>query len=300
MKAPKVSVIIPAYNAEKYLEACLESVLGQTLKDIEIILVNDASPDNSGAICEKYAKNDARVKYIISEKNYGMSNARNKGLEVAKGEFLSFVDSDDWIDLDFLEKLYNATKQNEADIAVATMIRKRAHSQKFRAHYTKQDVFTTSQEKIDACNVPKACYVTNKLYKRSTFETLHFDEGVFYEDIRLTIKLVHNAKKLVTVPDTNYYYRASANSVVKTLPSKKKLKDYYDAYSELINFADTHSIKIPEKIRNITKDKKYFWNTGLLWLKIKKYYATETYYLFGFIPILSITKYGGAPCQKLV
>ena len=103
----KVSVIVPVYNCEKYLKKCLDSLVNQTLKDIEIICVNDGSTDNSGRILEEYT--DSRIK-IITKENGGLSSARNAGIAVAKGEYLGFVDSDDWVDLDFYEKLYNTAK----------------------------------------------------------------------------------------------------------------------------------------------------------------------------------------------
>jgi len=289
-KEPKISIIIPVYNVEKYLEQCLESLVDQTLREIEIILINDGSTDNSAKICEKYVKKDGRIR-LINQKNKGPSAARNAGLKTAKGEFIGFVDSDDWIDLDFYEKLYNAAAQNTAEIAAAGIIRKREHSEKYRNHYEKQEIFEGAQEKINVCNIPETCYMVNKIYKRESFDKhkLAFEEGVFYEDVRLSIKAIYHLGRLVTVPDVNYYYRVNTNSIVKTRASAKKLKDHYDALVELFEFADAHNIKIDEKARNITKDKKYFMN--ILWLKIKRRRNSETLYLFGFIPFLTITRY---------
>ena len=119
---PVISVIIPVYNAEKYLEKCLNSVIKQTLKDIEIICINDGSTDGSLNILQKYSEKDKRF-IIIDQKNSGQSVARNKGLSVAKGEFIGFVDSDDWIDDDFYEKLYDAAIEYKADIAAGNILR---------------------------------------------------------------------------------------------------------------------------------------------------------------------------------
>lgn len=113
---PKVSIIVPVYNVEKYLDRCLKSLINQTLKDIEIILVDDESPDNCPEMCDRFAENDSRIK-VIHKKNGGLGFARNSGLEIASGEYFAFVDSDDYVDLDFYEKLYIAAKSGDYDLA---------------------------------------------------------------------------------------------------------------------------------------------------------------------------------------
>ena len=118
----KVSVIIPVYNVEDYLEKCLDSVINQTLKDIEIIVVNDGSPDNSQKIIDKYRKKDKRIISVMKE-NGGQASARNLGIKKSHGEFLCFVDSDDWIELDMLEVLYNNAKENHSDIVTCDYFR---------------------------------------------------------------------------------------------------------------------------------------------------------------------------------
>ena len=118
---PKISVIIPCYNVEKYLRECLDSVVNQTLKDIEIICVNDGSTDGTQKILEEYAQKDDRI-LLINKPNGGLSLARNTGMEKMRGEYVAFLDSDDWVDLDFYEKLYNAAKQNGADSAIGCTV----------------------------------------------------------------------------------------------------------------------------------------------------------------------------------
>ena len=113
----KVTVIIPVYNTEKYLAECIESAINQSLRDIEIILVDDASPDNAGKICDEYAAKDSRIK-VIHQENQGVSAARNNGLEHANGEYVYFLDSDDMIEESFLEKAYNVAKANDSDLTV--------------------------------------------------------------------------------------------------------------------------------------------------------------------------------------
>ena len=118
---PKISVIIPIYNTQNYLEKCLDSVINQTFKDIEIICVNDCSKDNSLEILKKYSKKDKRIKIIDFKENKGPASARNEALNIAKGEYISFIDSDDWINLDFYEKLYFSSQNSFIDIIKGTI-----------------------------------------------------------------------------------------------------------------------------------------------------------------------------------
>ncbi len=136
---PKVSIIIPVYNVEKYLQRCLDSVVNQTLKDIEIICVNDGSTDNSAIILEEFSKKDERIK-IVNQKNGGLSRARNTGLEHSNGDYIGFLDSDDWIDLDYYEKLHDAAERNNCDIAFADFIRKNEKNHKVRLGLKKEYV----------------------------------------------------------------------------------------------------------------------------------------------------------------
>ena len=119
----KISVVIPVYNVEPFIKQCLDSLINQTLKEIEIILVDDCSTDSSGEICDEYAAKDNRVVVIHNKKNIRQGLSRNKGIEIAKGEYIGFVDPDDWVDLDFFEKLYNTAKKNNSDIVKTEPIR---------------------------------------------------------------------------------------------------------------------------------------------------------------------------------
>ena len=159
---PKVSIIVPVYNVEKYLSKCLDSIVNQTLKDIEIICINDGSVDNSQSVLEAYAKKDTRIK-VINQENLGLSCARNKGIDIAQGEYIGFVDSDDWIDLEFYEELYNNAINTQSDIAASSILRKRLITQKSRVLYKKSTIASDLQEKMDICKIPKCCYVWNKI-----------------------------------------------------------------------------------------------------------------------------------------
>lgn len=203
---PKVSVIIPVYKAEKYLNRCLESLVNQTLREIEIILVDDGSPDNSGKICDEYAKIDNRVK-VIHKENSGVSSARNVGLENATGEYIAFVDADDYVELNAYEELYSKAKKTDADAVICdyTLI---LGNRKNCLCQTK-------------CKKDSAIYLTNilqgrltgsicnKLIKASLFRqfSLCFDEDLVYcEDKLLLIKLLLKNIKIEYVQKSFYNY----------------------------------------------------------------------------------------------
>ena len=156
---PKVSVIIPVYNVEKYLSECLDSVVNQTLKDIEIICVNDGSPDGSAEILEEYAQKDNRIK-VITQENRGVSEARNSGLKIASGEYIAFLDSDDYIDLKFFEQLYKRGIESNSDVVVCENIyRFSGNKQKLFLKVDKEVETTVLKEKFECLYLPEYCYV---------------------------------------------------------------------------------------------------------------------------------------------
>ena len=160
----KISIIVPIFNVENYIERCLNSLINQTLKEIEIICINDGSTDNSLNILQKYQKKDCRIT-IINHENRGIGYVRNEGVKNAKGEFLGFVDPDDWVDLNYFEKLYAAAKRHDADIAVSGFIRlnkKKNHTLlKFKQEIETIDI----NKKILLCDIPDQNYLWNKIYK---------------------------------------------------------------------------------------------------------------------------------------
>lgn len=282
----KVSIIVPVYNVEKYLSECLDSLISQTLSDIEIICVNDGSKDSSLEILEKYAQKDKRI-VVINQENSGVSTARNTGMKCANGEYIGFIDSDDWIDSDFYEKLYNSAKNNNADIAVASIIRYRKIEQKYRVKYIKEIVFTDLQDKISACSVPRICYVWNKLYRKELIQDDLFTPNVYFEDVIWLPNIIKKANKVVTVDGTNYYYRVNNNSIVKR-PSKKKQQDNYYAKKKMVEFFNENNLKLTKKERTLVKCSYSFFNIPLL--KIKEIDNYLLYLLFDLIPIAKIKK----------
>lgn len=290
-KRVKLSIIIPVYNAEKFLDKCIKSVQTQTLQDFELILVNDGSKDNSLEICEKYSQEDERI-IVFNQENSGQSKARNVGLENANGEYVAFLDSDDWVDSDYYEKLVRACEKNDADVSCGSILRVRKHSKKYRIKYTKEEVYTKPQEKIDIAHVPDMCYVWNKVYKKEFLDriNLKFVEGMFFEDVDFVTRAIYFSNKLVTVPDTYYHYWTNWNSTVKTMKvSDKKRADSLKSKGMVLKFFKEHNLK--SKTRNLIKRKTSITIGGFPILKIYEQETVKRYYLFNCIPILEVMSY---------
>ncbi len=264
----KVSIIVPVYNVEKYLRECLDSLIGQTLKDIEIITINDGSPDNSLQILEEYATKDPRVK-IINQENAGLSAARNRGLSEASGEYVAFIDSDDWVDADFCERLYNAAQKDEADIAAGgVVLYKNPQKSKKHISYQKNCVYKGIKEKYYKLLFGAAhCYVCNKIYRREALikSGIVFPEGKVYEDMHWSPRVVCELGKAVVVGGVSYFYRQNMSSITNVTPySEKMRKDYRDAREALVKFADLHNLTVPfSMVRKV-----YFRVFGLPWAQI--------------------------------
>ncbi len=275
----KVSIIVPVYNIEKYLAKCLDSLINQTLEDIEIICVNDGSTDNSAEILNEYAQKDCRIK-IINQDNAGLSAARNTGINAANGEYIGYVDSDDWIDLNFYEKLYNAAKDTDADIAVAGIKRVGGEHYKEKVFLKFEEPATTenTDEKFRLCDIPDKSYVWNKIYKLSEIKkhNLYFRVGVNYEDIIYAPKIIHTLKRLTTVPDTYYYYLKRRGSIVA---QKSQKKYFYAAMEEAKKYFEENNINIDD---HLTNQKKYKI-LGLTVFKIKTRGEIKEAVLFNFI-----------------
>ena len=280
----KVSVIIPVFNTEKYISKCLSSLVNQTLDDIEIICVNDGSTDNSLEIIEKIANNDARIK-IINQEHKKQGAARNAGLRIAEGEYIGFVDSDDWIDLNYYEMLYNTAKKYDADIALATNVRIGNGKTKKRLEITEEKTAETLQEKIDIGNQVKNPCPTNKIYRHSMLKdnNIIWPEGVFCEDKLFTIQAIYYANKIVTVPDVNYYYFRNPNSTVHT-KSEKHTLDKNNAKKAVLNFLREQNAQIRDKEFWAITDQKKFLSLPLL--TKKESLKTAKYYLLGLLPVL--------------
>lgn len=276
---PKISVIIPVYNVEKYLKKCMDSVVNQTLKDIEIICVNDGSPDNSLAILEEYAQKDDRIK-IINKENGGLSSARNTGIASATGEFIGFVDSDDWIDADFYEKLYDTAVRCNADIACASMLKFTGDKTNYMLHITKEKVAKKSRQKYICADLPAHNYVMSRIYKRIPFlkSKVLFDDGMLFEDIVFSHKIIFYLNSLVTVPNVNYNYRNHPDSIVNT-KSDKYINDYSNNIKTALKFSYDNNI-LTNIERYSCTEKISFRILNLVIFTIKRYFGVTRFYLF--------------------
>ena len=234
----KVSVIIPIYNVEKYLDRCVQSVRNQTLRDIEIILVDDGSPDNCPAMCDEYAKLDTRIK-VIHKENAGLGYARNSGLEIASGEYVAFVDSDDFVNADMYEKLYNTAKSNKLDTCYCSFKYYNSKTSRFRSRSEVKD-FTVFKDNMAVKSFlldmigPNLGYPHEVKYLMCVWKAIYsldiiklnnilFDNEkvIASEDILFHCLYLPKAKSVGFIPDCCYNYCDNENSISRTYDNKK-------------------------------------------------------------------------------
>ena len=237
---PLISVIVPVYKVEKYLDRCVASIAAQTYENLEIILVDDGSPDGCGVICDNWARKDPRVK-VVHKENGGLSSARNAGVAVATGKYVGFVDSDDYIHPQMYEKLYAALTETGADVSICNYDyvdeSGAADLQMREISPIKTEVLTREQayEKVAVLEKGYAFYVTavNKLYPRSVFEQLQFKEGFVHEDEFFVHHLFFHCSCVATIADPLYFYVQRSGSITKTKATVRSLDGvyaYYDRY----------------------------------------------------------------------
>ena len=226
-----VSVVIPVYNMEQYLSRCVDSVLGQTYKNLEIFLVDDGSIDNSGALCDMYSAIDNRVT-VIHKKNGGLSSARNTGLRVAGGEYITFVDSDDWLDEDFIEVLVKDIDKEHADLAIIGYRYAYDNCTKHPLYPIVSNILSQEEAIAELCkNKWLVSYVWNKLYKRSLFDGIYFPEGQTYEDIYIMHTIFQKCYRIVCNQNEKYNYYMRKDSIVHNLSIENHLA-IFQAYEK--------------------------------------------------------------------
>lgn len=274
---------------EKYLPKCLESLIKQTLKDIEIICVNDGSMDNSLAILKEFASRDSRIR-IIDNQHQGVAKTRNTGIEQSTGEYIGFVDSDDYIDIDFFEKLYNSATKSNSDIAIASILKHKNFFNIYNAKYTKEETAITIQDKIKLCEDKKHFffYAWNKIYHSGFIKenNIKFSEGQIYEDVMFAIKALYYSNKIISVYGTKYHYIEHKNSLTKYKDKTgEKEQDLVKAYSELQEFCNSKNIEISERLNYYTKE-----NFGFILNLYKGKYQSKIQ-LFNIFTIATISNY---------
>lgn len=225
----KVSVIVPVYNVEKYLDKCLTTLAKQTLKDIEIIIVNDGSPDNSQKIIDKYTKKYSNMKCYIKE-NGGLSDARNYGIKKANGEYIAFLDSDDYVTEDMYKKMYEKAKSGNFDIVVCDL--NYVYPDKIIPAYSNVSNDTTDIKKC-MLNIYPAAW--NKIFKRKLFDNgIEFKKGVWFEDVEFIYRLLPSVKSIGTIHEHFNQYVQREGSITNTI--NKKIYHYIDNWNGIIDY----------------------------------------------------------------
>ncbi len=248
MNQPKISVVVPVYNVEKYLARCVDSILAQTFTDTEIILVDDGSTDNSGILCDQYALKDPRIK-VIHKENGGLSDARNGGQAVASGDYISFIDSDDFIEPEMLQVLYDLAEESGADFSACGL----------RDCYENGGIGHEGSDETFLCNGVEGLKlvlegdhfpisVCTKLLRRSFCEDLHFTKGRTYEDALYTPDLFLKATKIAVTKRCYYNYWHRADSIT-TKPYSERSMDVVYAYEYTLKKVLQHCPELEDVVR---------------------------------------------------
>ena len=235
MDEPLVSVIIPVYNTKRYLTQCLESVVQQTYQNLDILIIDDGSTDGSSDICDEFAQKDKRIRVYHTE-NHGLASVRNFGVCHAGGTYISFLDSDDWIEAKTIETMLKAAIQNAADVVTAKIcseyIDQTVHPTKQKESYL---VFCGQDVLAALANGMLSNNTWNKLYRSDCLSNIHYPDGHNYEDVATTWilmnNLANNGGKIIVLAEELFHYRIRKNSISHT-KSAKNLLDRYDAYRE--------------------------------------------------------------------
>ena len=283
----KVSIIIPSYNSEKYIKKCLASLTDQSLKEIEIIVTDDGSTDNTTKIVEDFIKQDSRIK-LVKQEHLMQGAARNNGMRYSTGEYIGLVDSDDWVDFKYFENLYNAAKKYDADIALATNVRIGNGKTKKRLDIKKEEYVTNLQDKVDICKLFKNPCPTNKIYKKALCEknNIVWPEGCYCEDKLFVTKAVYYANGVVSVPDIYYYYYRNPDSTVNNKQKahlEKTNKDKNSAKKAVLDFLREQNADIKDKELWVKTVEKSFLRLPILTKKESLH--TAKYYLFSLFKI---------------
>lgn len=257
----KISVIVPVYNAERYLERCVTSIVNQTYQNIEIILVDDGSRDRSGEMCDLFAEKDQRIK-VIHKENGGASTARNIGLDICLGEYVTFVDSDDWLDIHMYENLMELMENMDGDIVECNW--EIIHDE--MKDIKQPEIEVTVLKRVEAEKAlfdgsGKATILPwNKIYKKKLFENNRFPEGMMCEDQWLLPKIYLKSKQSIYVNQKYYYYYQSPNSVMRSSFGKKNL-------AALVAFEETRKLYLENGLQDLVQ----WCDTAYSFLLIKYY-----------------------------
>lgn len=265
----KVSVIIPIYNVEQYLRRCLDSVINQTYRNLEIILINDGSTDDCELICNEYKEKDDRI-VTISKENGGLSSARNAGLAIATGEYVTYIDSDDYVALDYIEVLLNLCIVYSADISQCCIVSGMEDSHLFSKKNTDETSYSGVDYLRNMYSIQDSECACCKMYKMSLWEGIEFPVGRIMEDVATVYKVIYKASKIVCTNKGLYYYYLSPNSIVRKNFDLFKLNSLLSYKERFSFFYEIGEIKLYERAQQQ-------YNAVLLnwYYCVKKYYPKE-------------------------
>lgn len=268
-----ISIIVPVYNVEKYVKRCVESILAQTYKEFELILVDDGSTDQSGEVCDSFEKCDIRIR-VIHQENSGLSAARNRGLAEATGEYITFIDSDDFVDTSYLETLHQNAVKYQADVSICGFCLVWENN-KTKSNYNgkcevKQYSGREAAWEIVANSKRSMITAWGKLYHHTLRKLLIYPEGRLHEDEFVTYKVLYQAKKVVECDMPLYYYLQRGKSIMNDGYSKRRL-DKIVALKEAIGFFENkQEIELMSYAR-----KRYLLNIQIAWYRVKKFMPEE-------------------------
>ena len=232
---PLVSIIVPIYKVEEYLRQCIDTILSQSYTNIEVILVDDGSPDQCPSICDEYQQQDSRIK-VIHKENGGLSDARNAGINIATGDWICFVDSDDYIHGNYIENLLNSVLENECEIGVCDYLEFKTNEDLQEMVHSDLNVKLEKNEalyRLLSLGGTKYIVAWNKIYKRDLFSDIRYPKGFLFEDELTTYKLIFKAKNIAVNSDKLYFYRQRANSIIASSKQKDRIHVLRKAYSEM-------------------------------------------------------------------
>lgn len=235
MKQPLLSIIVPIYKVEEFLEECVNSILNQEFSDFELILVNDGSPDNCGKICDEFAKKDQRIK-VIHKVNGGLSSARNAGIEIAKGSYLSFIDSDDFISEDFYKDNMNFLISNkDVDMLIAQVCYYDGNKNKVVENFPRKiDVKKEILSYMLSIDYIGSAWIN--IYKKEIFDKLRYPEGSIYEDGYILTDIIEKIEKIYISNRGIYYYRNREGSIMTKKKSLENWRDIFSTHTKQLNF----------------------------------------------------------------
>lgn len=245
MNTPRLSIIVPVYNVEKYIHSCINSILNQHFSDFELILVDDGSTDNCGKICDEYASSDKRVR-IIHQENGDVSAARNKGIDVSQGEIIGFVDSDDIICADMYQKMVDFMDVHQLDAVCADTYLVKNCKETFRPRYDKDMLFSHLEAINEILDGKLDNAATNKIFKRKVIGNIRFPVGRIYEDVATVYRYIYQAEKVGYICRPYYYFKRKG-SIVQTAFNSKGRYDCFRGYKERLEFSQKNNLRCIDK-----------------------------------------------------